>query len=53
MAAFIFQKLLEQGGPSGPNVDAAVNWFEDRTHCPECFTTSLSRNKPLSALFSV
>ena len=25
MPAFIFQKLLEQGGPSGPNVDAAVD----------------------------
>ena len=31
MAAFIFQRLLEQGGPSGPNVDAAVDWFQDRT----------------------
>ena len=31
MAAFIFQKLLEQGGPSGPNVQSAVDWFQDQT----------------------
>ena len=31
MPAFIFQKLLEQGGPSGPNVQSAVDWFQDQT----------------------
>ena len=30
MPAFIFQRLLEQGGPSGPNVAAAVDWFQDQ-----------------------
>jgi len=30
MAAFIFKKLLEQGGPSGPNVQAAVDWFTEQ-----------------------
>ena len=32
MPAFIFQKLLEQGGPSGPNVQSAVDWFQDQTN---------------------
>ena len=31
MVAFVFKKLLEQGGPSGPNVQAAVDWFDDQT----------------------
>ena len=31
MAAFIFKKLLEQGGPSGKDVDAAVDWFQEQT----------------------
>jgi hypothetical protein len=31
MAAFIFQKLLDQGGPSGPNVQAAQDWFAEQT----------------------
>jgi len=31
MAAFIFKKLLEQGGPSGKNVDAAVDLFQEQT----------------------
>jgi|TARA_R110001606_G_scaffold20910_3_gene74463 hypothetical protein len=31
MVAFIFKKLLEQGGPSGKNVDAAVDWFQERS----------------------
>ena len=30
MAAFIFKKLLEQGGPSGKNVHAAVDWFQEQ-----------------------
>ena len=31
MVAFIFQKLLDQGGPSGPNVQSAVDWFDEQT----------------------
>jgi len=31
MAAFIFQKLLDAGGPSGPNVQAAQDWFAEHT----------------------
>ena len=31
MVAFVFQKLLEQGGPSGPNVQSAIDWFDDQT----------------------
>ena len=31
MVAFVFQKLLEQGGPSGPNVQSAVDWFDEQT----------------------
>ena len=31
MVAFIFQKLLDQGGPSGPNVQAAIDWFSDQS----------------------
>ena len=31
MVAYVFQKLLDEGGPSGPNVDAAVDWFNDQT----------------------
>jgi hypothetical protein len=30
MAAFIFKQLLEQGGPTGPNVQAAVDWFSEQ-----------------------
>jgi len=30
MTAFIFRKLLEQGGPSGKNVHAAVDWFTEQ-----------------------
>ena len=32
MPAFIFQKLLDEGGPSGPNVQSAVDWFGDQTN---------------------
>ena len=31
MVAFIYQNLLEQGGPSGPNVESAIDWFGEQT----------------------
>ena len=31
MVAFVFKRLLEEGGPAGPNVQAAVDWFGDQT----------------------
>jgi len=31
MAAFIFQRLLDEGGPSGRNVQASIDWFDDQS----------------------
>ena len=31
MVAYIYQKLIEEGGPTGPSVDTAIDWFGEQS----------------------